>query len=131
MQFEFGPLSEASIGNVGLRPGTTGWVDHIVTPAGALEFMVAEDAVDRCVITLVESWTANRLARERANDLQPEPGLVQYRAGTGLLAPSGTPLALNLHLSVRRSRRRDSHGRLMVLSTHSTDIADGLRSTRC
>ena len=27
-QFEFGPLSEASIGNVGLRPNTTGWVDH-------------------------------------------------------------------------------------------------------
>jgi hypothetical protein len=67
VQFEFGPLSEASIGNVGLRPGTTGWVDHIVTPAGALEFTVAEDAVDRYVITLVESWTANRLARERAN----------------------------------------------------------------
>jgi hypothetical protein len=63
VQFEFGPLSEASIGNVGLRPGTTGWVDHIVTPAGALGFMVAEDAVDRYVITLVESWTGNRLVR--------------------------------------------------------------------
>jgi hypothetical protein len=43
VQFEFGPLSEASIGNVGMRPGTTGWVDHIVTPAGALWFTVAED----------------------------------------------------------------------------------------
>ena len=32
LQFEFGPLSEASIGNVGMRPGTTGWVDHVVTP---------------------------------------------------------------------------------------------------
>ena len=46
-QFEFGPFSEASIGNVGLRPNTTGWVDHIVTPAGALALMVAEDALDR------------------------------------------------------------------------------------
>jgi hypothetical protein len=26
VQFEFGPFSEASIGNVGLRPNTTGWL---------------------------------------------------------------------------------------------------------
>jgi hypothetical protein len=63
MQFEFGPLSEASIGNVGLRSGTTGWVDHAVTPAGALAFMVAEDALDRYLITRIESWTGNRLIR--------------------------------------------------------------------
>jgi hypothetical protein len=62
-QFEFGVMSEASIGNVGLRPNTTGWVDHIVTPAGALAFMVAEDALDRHVITRIESWTSNRLVR--------------------------------------------------------------------
>jgi hypothetical protein len=63
VQFEFGPLSEASIGNVGLRPGTTGWVDHVVTPAGALGLIVAEDALDRHFITLVESWTGNRVVR--------------------------------------------------------------------
>lgn len=45
VQFEFGPFSEASIGNVGLRPNTTGWVDHVVTPAGALGIMIAEDAL--------------------------------------------------------------------------------------
>src|SRR6185436_7766126 len=61
LQFEFGPLSEASIGNVGLRPGTTGWVDHVVTPAGALGFMIAEDALDRLLIVRIESWTENRL----------------------------------------------------------------------
>lgn len=63
VQFEFGPLSEASIGNVGLQPGTTGWVDHAVTPAGALAFLVAEDALDRYLITRIESWTGNRLIR--------------------------------------------------------------------
>jgi hypothetical protein len=63
LQFEFGLFSEASIGNVGLRPGTTGWVDHVVTPVGALAFLVAEDTVDRYVITRVESWTGNRIAR--------------------------------------------------------------------
>jgi hypothetical protein len=62
-QFEFGPLSEASIGNVGLRPNTTGWVDHIVTPAGALGFMVAEDALDRYLVVRIESWTRNWLLR--------------------------------------------------------------------
>jgi hypothetical protein len=60
LQFEFGPLSEASIGNVGLNPDTTGWVDHLVTPAGALGFMVAEDALDRYFIRRVEHWTSNR-----------------------------------------------------------------------
>src|SRR5215203_790756 len=63
MQFEFGPLSEASIGNVGLREGTTGWVDHVVTPAGGLAFMVIEDALDRHLLTRIESWTGSRLVR--------------------------------------------------------------------
>src|SRR5215203_2933571 len=69
LQFEFGPLSEASIGNVGLRPGTTGWVDHEVTPAGALGFMVAEDALDRYLIVRIESWTGNRMVRAFARTL--------------------------------------------------------------
>ena len=63
LQFEFGPLSEASLGNVGLRPNTTGWVDHVVTPAGALGFMIAEDVLDRYLIARIESWTGNRLVR--------------------------------------------------------------------
>lgn len=65
-QFEFGPLSEASIGNVGLRPHTTGWVDHVVTPGGALGFMVAEDALDRYLIVRIEWWTGNRFLRAAA-----------------------------------------------------------------
>lgn len=66
LQFEFGPFSEASIGNVGLHPNTTGWVDHIVTPVGALAFMVAEDALDRYLITRIESWTRNNWIRGAA-----------------------------------------------------------------
>jgi hypothetical protein len=31
VHFEVGPLSEASIGNVGLDPSTTGWLDYVVT----------------------------------------------------------------------------------------------------
>jgi hypothetical protein len=63
LQFEIGPLSEASIGNVGLRPDTIGWVDHVATPVGALGFMIAEDAMDRHLITRIEAWTDNRLLR--------------------------------------------------------------------
>lgn len=63
LQFEFGPLSEASIGNVGLNERTTGWVDHVVTPVGALGFIVAEDALDRYLIVRIERWTSNRVLR--------------------------------------------------------------------
>jgi len=69
VQFEFGPLSEASIGNVGLHEGTTGWVDHVVTPAGALGFMVAEDAIDRYLVRRIEGWTSNRVLRAAARML--------------------------------------------------------------
>ena len=62
-QFEFGPLSEASIGNVGKDDGTMGAVDLVVTPIGGLGFMVAEDALDRYVVRRVEQWTGNRVVR--------------------------------------------------------------------
>jgi hypothetical protein len=63
VQFEFGPLSEASIGNVGLRPETSGWVDHVVTPVGALALIVAEDALDRYLVRRIEQHTTNRVWR--------------------------------------------------------------------
>ena len=63
VQFEVGPLSEASIGNVGMDPKTTGWVDHVVTPAGAFGWIVVEDALDRFLVKWVERRTRNRFAR--------------------------------------------------------------------
>ncbi len=63
LQFEIGPASEASIGNVGLRPETTGWVDYAVTPAGAFGIMVAEDALDRYFIRWAEGHLPNRVGR--------------------------------------------------------------------
>jgi hypothetical protein len=63
LQFEFGPLSEASIGNVGMRPETTGWVDHVVTPVGAFGLIVAEDALDRFLVKWIEARATNRVAR--------------------------------------------------------------------
>jgi hypothetical protein len=63
LQFEIGPLSEASIGNVGMRPETTGWVDYVVTPVGAFGLIVAEDALDRYVVQWAERRVRNRLLR--------------------------------------------------------------------
>ncbi|HTM02316.1 MAG TPA: hypothetical protein VL173_02345 [Vicinamibacterales bacterium] len=62
-QFEFGPLSEASIGNVGLDLRTTGWVDHVTTPVGAFGLIVAEDALDRFFVKWAERHTTNRVWR--------------------------------------------------------------------
>lgn len=63
LQFEFGPLSEASIGNVGMRHEMTGWVDHVVTPVGAFGLIVGEDALDRFFVKWIEARTTNRVAR--------------------------------------------------------------------
>lgn len=63
VQFEIGPFSEAAIGNVGMRPETTGWVDHVVTPVGAFGFLIAEDALDRYVVRWAEERIQNRLLR--------------------------------------------------------------------
>lgn len=63
VQFEFGPLSEASIGNVGMHPATRGWVDHVVTPVMGFALMAAEDALDRYVVLLFEDHFDNRVAR--------------------------------------------------------------------
>jgi len=50
-QFEIGPLSEATIGNVGKKKGTGGWVDFIMTPTGGFGLILAEDALDKFVIS--------------------------------------------------------------------------------
>ena len=61
-QFEIGPISEASLGNVG-QPGVSdaGWVDLIVTPLAGLGWQVGEDALDKYIVMRIESWTGNRL----------------------------------------------------------------------
>ena len=93
VQFEFGPFSEASLGNVGLQPNTTGWVDHVITPAGALAFMVAEDAVDRYLITKIESWTRNGVIRAAARiGLNPSRSLSNAAQGRWPWARAVRPL---------------------------------------
>ncbi len=52
-QFEIGPVSQASIGNVGLH-GKQTYVDLVVTPIGGLGWLVLEDFVDKNIIHMIE-----------------------------------------------------------------------------
>ena len=60
IQFEFGPLSEALHRTWGCGRKQRAGLITVVTPAGALGFMVMEDALDRHLMTRIESWTDNR-----------------------------------------------------------------------
>jgi hypothetical protein len=61
--FEAGPVSEASLGNVGLKDGTNGAVDFVVTPLAGTGLMALEDAVDRHLIRWLESKWGNKWYR--------------------------------------------------------------------
>ena len=52
-QFELGPISQASIGNVGLH-GKQTWGDIVVTPTVGTAMLVGEDAIDRFVMRRIE-----------------------------------------------------------------------------
>jgi hypothetical protein len=82
LQFEIGPLSEASIGNVGMRPETTGWVDHVVTPLGAFGLIVAEEALDRFLVKWIEARVRNRFVRATLR-LVMNPGRTLSNTATG------------------------------------------------
>ena len=50
-QFEIGPVSEASIGNVGMRnPAKLAWVDLVITPVLGTAWMVGEDLIDARIL---------------------------------------------------------------------------------
>jgi hypothetical protein len=52
-QFEIGPVSQASIGNVGLH-GKQTYVDLVMTPIGGIGLLVAEDFLDKNLIEKIE-----------------------------------------------------------------------------
>lgn len=61
-QFEIGPLSQASIGNVGLK-GKQTWEDIVNTPTLGTAMLVAEDAADRFITQRIERRTDNFYAK--------------------------------------------------------------------
>ncbi len=54
VQWKIGPVSEASIGNVGLNPKTIGWSDEVTTPVAGWLIILGEDAMDRFAVTKLE-----------------------------------------------------------------------------
>jgi len=65
-QFELGPISEASIGNVGKNGVGAGAVDLVVTPLGGLGVLLAEDVLDRLLVRRIEKWTSRPVLRALA-----------------------------------------------------------------
>jgi hypothetical protein len=64
LQFEIGPISEASIGNVqDAAPGKNGIVDWVITPTVGFLWMVGEDALDQYVIKKLEVRTESHFKR--------------------------------------------------------------------
>ena len=57
-QFEIGPISQASIGNVGEKNKQT-WEDIVVTPTLGTAMLVTEDALDQYLIKAIERRTDN------------------------------------------------------------------------
>jgi hypothetical protein len=55
-QWELGPMSQASIGNVGLKKGMA-FVDLTITPTVGTGWMISEEAIDRYIIRHLEKKT--------------------------------------------------------------------------
>lgn len=62
-QFEIGPVSEASIGQIQRYCCAYGFVDHVITPNGGLVWMLAGDAIDRFFTVPLENRTHNKAIR--------------------------------------------------------------------
>ncbi|MBA3241537.1 MAG: hypothetical protein H0T60_09975 [Acidobacteria bacterium] len=81
-QFEIGPVSQASIGNVGLH-GKQTWVDIVITPTGGFTWLLAEDALDRFVVRRVEARTDNLFlkiaARMLLNPTRSSANLLRFK----------------------------------------------------
>ncbi|MBI5084640.1 MAG: hypothetical protein HZB13_08590 [Acidobacteria bacterium] len=66
MQFEVGPLSEASIGKIQSQYPQQGYVDHVITPVVGTGWMLVEDALDQYVIKRIERKVSNPVVRVMA-----------------------------------------------------------------
>jgi hypothetical protein len=82
-QFELGPMSEAAIGNVGLRAGTMAYVDLVITPVVGVGMIVAEDVIDRYLIAKVEGrmgWVQARILRSILNPNRSVANMIRLEA---------------------------------------------------
>lgn len=84
VQWELGPASETSIGNLGREPywsktahkmtNGTGMVDLVVTPVAGTALSIGEDAIDRYAIQRLEQVSRNRAWLMAVSVLNPTRG---------------------------------------------------------
>ncbi len=75
-QFEIGPASEASIGNIQAKYPAYGFVDHVITPIVGSGWIVAEDVLDKYVVRRIERHTTATWLRILARlSLNPSRGM--------------------------------------------------------
>ncbi len=79
-QFEIGPVSQASIGNVGLH-GKQTYVDLVMTPTAGLGLLVTEDVLDKYVVERIErrGKYARIFARMALNPTRTAANLLRFR----------------------------------------------------
>jgi hypothetical protein len=80
-QFEIGPVSEASIGQIQKNYAEQGFVDHVITPVLGLAWQVGEDSLDRYVVRWIERRTTRPWVRAVART-----GLNPTRSFANLMA---------------------------------------------
>jgi len=78
--WELGPISQSSIGNVGLY-GHQGYVDLVVTPTVGTGWLLTEEALDRYVIRHLESKSrmVKMLARTFFNPMRSVANLLRFK----------------------------------------------------
>jgi len=81
-EWKLGPLGEASIGHngdhyfydKGVLTNETGWVELVTTPVGGFGWTIAEDYLDKHVVTKLEDKSHNPVLLTVANFLTPARG---------------------------------------------------------
>jgi hypothetical protein len=82
VQFEIGPVSEASLGNIQSRWPQFGFVDHVVTPTVGTGWAITEDAFDRMLIRRMEMHMTNPWIRMLVRGgLNPSRSLANVMSG--------------------------------------------------
>lgn len=71
VQFEIGPVSEASLGHIQATYPAQGFVDHVVTPVIGMGWTILEDSLDRYLIRTIEAHTPNPYLRALSRGLNP------------------------------------------------------------
>jgi hypothetical protein len=91
-QFELGPISQSSIGNVGMYGGM-GMVDLVITPTVGTAWLIGEEVMDRYVIRTLEqnSVTMKMISRMLLNPMRTIANLFRFKEPWYRDRPFGRP----------------------------------------